>query len=174
MELEINYELSDWLEFHKFLERRICRDSRAWWDSLWVSFLVWFLVAFSFFTFFQSNAEFSWPTAFIVALVSLYFVTQLVLGAIKVKRACQPMASGTFLGHHKFIVGEGGIKSTGADYEATHNWSAVQRVENTDKAIYVFIDSSSAFIFPRSKVENPEELLAVINKNVTKQISRTV
>lgn len=167
MDLEIKYELSDWKEFQKFIEKRACKESWAWWDSMWFSFLLWFAVSFLLFSFFQSDAGFSWPTALIVGLLSLYFVALLVLNGIKVRRACLPAEGGSFLDCHKFAIDDDGIRSIGSGYEARHKWSSVHRVENTEKAIYVFIDSVSAFIFPRSKVKNPEELLAVINRNVT-------
>jgi hypothetical protein len=167
MELEIKYELSDWKTFQEFVEKRICKESKAWWDSMWVNLLLWFLLALTFFIFFQSGTGFNWPTAAIVAFALLYFFASIALNGIKAKRACQPSEGGAFLRHHKFIVNDEGITTIGADYEAKHKWSIVQRIENTEEAIYIFIDTIHAFIFPLSKVANPKELLAVINKNVT-------
>lgn len=173
MELEIEYELSDWKTFQEFVEKRVCKESKAWWDSIWVKSLLWFMLAFVFFMFFQSDAGFEWPTAAIVAFVLLYFFALTILDGVKAKRACQPADGGAFLRRHKFIINDEGITTTGTDYEAKHSWAIIQRFEKTEKAIYLFIDSVHAFIFPLSKVESPEELLAVINKNVTSRSTVT-
>lgn len=174
MELEIQYDLSDWKSFQDFVEKRICKESKAWWDSAWLSFLLWFVVALVFFAFFRSDASFSWPTAAIVAFVLLYFVALLILNGVKAKRACQPAEGGSFLRRHKFLVDDDGITTIGADYESKHKWAIVQRVEKTGQAIYVFIDSIHAFIFPLSKVASPEELLAIIDRNVTRRSTVTL
>lgn len=173
MELEIEYELSDWKTFQAYVEKRACKEGEMWWDSGWLSFILWFAVAFIFLTFFQDNIDFSWPTAVIVAFVILYFFGMAILNGIKIKRACQPLEGGSLLGRHKFIINDDGIISAGAGYEAKHAWSIVKRVEHTENAIYVFIDSTLAFIFPLSKVENAKELLAIIESNVTSNSSRS-
>ncbi|WP_444995517.1 YcxB family protein [Aliikangiella sp. IMCC44359] len=168
MELEIEYELSDWIEFQSHLEKTIFREPRRWWDSWWVNMIVWFLVAFVFFGFFQSDSNFSWETAGIVAFVLIFYFALMVLNGVKAKRACQPISGGAFLTKHKFVISDDGIKTKGAAYEANHKWDIVQRVEKTDRAIYLFIDSIHALIFPLSKVSSIESLEALIKKNVTK------
>ncbi len=169
MELEIEYELSDWKDFQSFLETAICKESKQWWESMWINLIIWFVVAFVFFAFFQSNVDFSWPTAGIVSFGLLLCFALMLLSGVKAKRACQPSEGGAFLSKHKFVISDDGIITIGSAYEANHKWSMVRRVENTEKAIYLFIDSINALVFPLSKISNPEGLMALINKNVTKQ-----
>lgn len=166
MELEIQYELSDWKDFQSYFQKKIYRESKAWWESAWVNFILWFIVASVFFVFFQSGATFSWPTAAISAFVLIYFFALMVLSGIKAKRACQPIEGGSFLSPHKFVITDDGIITAGECCESSHKWPGVLRVEKTEKAIYLFVDSINALIFPLSKVPNPEELETIINKNV--------
>ena len=168
MELEIEYELADWLDFQSYIEKAIYKESKQWWDSMWVKITVWFIVFFLFFAFFQSDINFSWPTAGLVASVLVFYYALMVLNGMKAKRACQPIAGGVFLSRHKFIISDDGIKTIGTAYEAIHKWDIVRRIEKTDKALYLFIDSIHAFIFPLSKVSSIESLEALIKKNVTK------
>lgn len=93
----------------------------------------------------------------------------MVLSGVKAKRTCQPSEGGAFLSKHKFVISDDGIRTIGVAYEANHKWSMVRRVEITEKAIYLFIDSINALVFPLSKISNSEGLMTLINKNVTKQ-----
>ena len=172
MELEIEYELSDWKDFQSHLEKTIYKKSKQWWESMWVNLIIWLAVAFVFFSFFQSNVGFHWPTAGIMVFGFIFYFVLLVLNGIKAKRACQPVLGGAFLNKHKFILSDDRIITVGKAYEANYNWSMVQRVEKTEKSIYLFIDSIHALILPLSKVSDCEALMALIDKNIRKNTLR--
>lgn len=169
MELHIKYEISDWKEYQSHLERKFCKDTKAWWESMWVNIILWFIIAAVFFAYFQSNTKFSWHTAGIVSFALITFFAIMISNSIKFKRLCQPSESGAFLASHKFVVNDEGISCSGEFYDSLHKWSAIKNYENTDKAIYLYIDSVNAFIFPKHKVKDHESLLGIIETNVTKQ-----
>jgi magnesium-transporting ATPase (P-type) len=168
MEIQINYELSDWKSYQSHLERKLCKDGKVWWESMWVNIILWFIIAIVFFIYFQSNTAFSWPTAGVVAFSLITFFGIFLSNGIKLKKACQPSETGSFLSAHSFVINDQGISSSGEFYESQHKWEAIQRYEYTDDAIYLYIDSINAFIFPRQKVQEYESLLKIIEKNVTK------
>lgn len=167
MELEIEYDLSDWKNFQEFFGKKVCNEARAWWDSMWVNAAIWIVVALVYYAFARSGTDFSWPTAFIVIFFLLLIFGFLVLNGVKMRQAVRPSQGGIFLRRHKFQVNDDGIAVTSAGYEAKYDWTAVRAVEKTDNAIYLFIDSVNAFIFPLSKVGDANELMSVIERNVT-------
>lgn len=167
MELEIEYDLSDSNEFNDFFRKKVCAEAKAWWDSAWVSVVIWIVVALAFYAFARSGTKFSWPTAFIVAFFLLLIFGFLVLNSVKMRRAVRPSEDGIFLRRHKFQVTDAGIAVASAGYEARYDWTSIYSVEKTDKAVYLFLDTANAFIFPLSKVGDAEAFISVIERNVT-------
>lgn len=157
MELNINYEKEDWKDFQSFLEKYLCKEAKAWYDSFWFNMAVWFVIAFVFFTFFKSGVEFSWATAGIVSFFFVFIYMKMILVAKKYKKAFEPLSGGVFIGKHDFVFGDDGFSSKGNGYNGFHNWGLIKKIENTEKAIYLFIDSAYAFIFPKSKLNDPDE-----------------
>ena len=169
MEQIFKYQKEDWQIFQSYLEKDLCKSTKMWYESSWFNMVLWFIIALVFFTFFQVTSEFSWPTAGIVSFFFVFIFGQLVLNGLKFKKLCSPSKEGTFIGEHRFKFDEEGIHSEGDGYRAIHNWSVVKRVVKTDKAMYLFLDSALAYIFPLSQLEDPEKFYEYIGlkANVT-------
>ena len=163
MKQVITYSKGDWEKFYAYLEKDLCLSTKMWYEALWFKTILWLIVVSVFFVFFQSNREFSWPTASIVAFIFLSIFGQAVLGGIKFKSLCAPREDGTFIGEHRFTFDDESILSEGKGYRATYDWSVVKRIAQTDGAIYLFLDNANAFIFPWSQLENPETFYSYLS-----------
>lgn len=157
MEILVNLDIKDWTAYQAHLEKSLSVRNKPWFDGFWFNLISWFVMSTVFFTFFQSSDEFNWSTAGIVTCLFVFIYIQSFFRGIKIKRAFEPLPDGSFCGRHKFNFDDSGICSEGDGYHAEHKWSLVQRVERTNSAIYIFIDSTLAFIFPISKLENPDD-----------------
>lgn len=171
MKLNLSYKKSDWHEFQSFLVKRVCKESKSWYDSTWFNIVVWFITSIIFFTYFQSTNEFNWATAGIVSIFFIFIYAQTILSNIKLRKAMEPSAHGSFIGEHHFEFTESGVKSEGKGYSSFHEWGVFNEVVVSESAIYLFMDSFYAFIFPSGQLENAREILALLEgkvKNVTK------
>lgn len=158
MELILRYEKDDWKNFQSFLEKDLLKSTKMWYDRAWFNVALWFVIAFAFFTISENVSEFDWITAGIVSFSFIFIYAQLLLTGLKFKKLCAPSENGSFLGEHRFRFDENAIHSEGKGYKANHNWSVVKRIARTNDAIYIFLDSAYAYIFPLSKIEDPEQL----------------
>jgi len=165
MEILVNLGIQDWKNYQAYLEKDISSRKKLWFDSFWFNLISWFVIAIVFFTFIQGTDEFNWSTAGVVAFFFIFIYIQLILSSIKFKKGFEPLQSGSFCGRHAFRFDDDGIYSEGEGYHGTHKWSLVQRIERTNDAIYIFIDSALAFILPVSQLENPDEFYEfILNK----------
>lgn len=164
MKIRVRYDKEDWEKFQAFLVKDVRRTTKTWWDSAWFNFISWFVIAFLFLTVFQTMTEFSWPSAGITGLLFTYIYVQFVLNGIRYKRDYAPSEHGTFIGEHVFNFSDDTIQSSGKGYEASHSWDVVKRVERTSDAIYVFIDTAYAYIFPAAKLADPDNFYHYVSQ----------
>ena len=170
MENIFKYEKEDWVKFQSFLEKDLCNSTKLWYEKLWFNFILWFVIAVVFFTFFQSSQEFSWATAGIVSFFFIFIFAQIILNGIKFKGLCAPSENGSFIGEHRFKFDDEAIHTEGNGYKASHDWRVVKRINKTDEAIYLFLDNAYAYIFPLSQIADVDSFYSYINSriNVTK------
>lgn len=164
MHISIKLELEDWLQFQSYIEKELSKAVKSWTDSFWFNFVLWAVIAFFFMSVFQNTSEIHWPTA---GVVSAFFILLFILfffNLAKLKKAFAPSESGVFIGEHHFVFDEDGIKSKGQGYEGSHDWSIVKRIERTNGMILIFLDTAYAYVFPESKLENPELFYNYINE----------
>ena len=157
MDIEINLDKQDWRNYQSYVERELSKHHRTWMDSFWVNVIVWFVVAFSFMFIFQQKSNFHWPSAISAAIIFVLIFMVFIFNIYKMKKAFEPSANGVFCGKHKFTFTENEIISEGKGYTGQHSWEIVQRIEKSRGMVLIFIDTAYAFVFPESKLENPEE-----------------
>ena len=168
MDISINLDVEDWYRFQSYLERELPKTKKSWTNSIWFNLVLWAVLAFFFISIFQNTNEIHWPTA---ALVSGFFILLFILflfNMAKLKKAYAPSQTGVFIGEHQFVFDEEGIKSNGQGYEGKHSWSLVQRIVRSNGMILIFLDTAYAYVFPESKLENPEQLYNYINEQYKK------
>lgn len=61
-----------------------------------------------------------------------------------------------FLGTHRIIFTEDGIKVEGDGYQSFHQWSIVKKIERSEGMILVFVDKILAYVLPEQKLADPE------------------
>ena len=162
MNVSIKLEKDDWLRFQKYLEKDIQKKNKSWVNGILFSVILWFILAFIFMNVFNAHVTFHWPTAGMATLFYGVFMITNIFNLHKFKKACIPADSGVFLGEHRFILNNEGINSIGKGYEGKQSWSLVQRVERSDGMILIFMDTVYAYIFPETKLENPEEFYSYV------------
>jgi hypothetical protein len=165
MEITVDLGIQDWKKYQAYIEKNISSKTKMWFDSSWFNTILWFVIAIVFFTFIQGTDKFNWPTAGIVTFFFVFIYIQLLFSGIKFKKGFEPLEGGSFCRRHIFKFDDNGIHSEGDDYQCSQRWSLVQRIERTDEAIYIFIDSAMAYIFPTQQLENPDEFYEfILNK----------
>lgn len=154
MKINVKYDKSDWKDFELYLHKKICKSIRSWYDGVVFNLILWALISVVFYLVIDSELNFDWNTAVLVSLLFVYLYVMMILQAKKLRKAYQPSDKGTFVGEHEFILSDDGMSVSGKDYNSFYRWSSVKQLEQTETAIYVFIDSVKAFIFPISQLEN--------------------
>ena len=166
MEIILTLELADWYSYLTHIQKEIPKKNKSWATGYIFNVILWFLLIAVVMVLFQVSDMVHWPTAGVVTVFFTVFILIYFFSSYRFRKASAPNSDGVFLGEHKFIFSEDGIRSIGKGYEGLHSWSLVQRVERKNGLILVFIDTASAHIFPESKLENPEEFHSYLVENV--------
>ena len=162
--IEITYEKEDWFGFQNCLENEILNNIKTPFDNFWVGLTIWILIGFMSMFVFQKMSEFHWPSAIYVAVICVILFLLLVRHLTKMKNAFSPMDSGCFIGTHTYTITETGIESNGVGYRGHHDWSLVHKIMRANGLIILFIDTANAFIFPESKLEDPDAFYNYVNE----------
>ena len=162
MEIQIKLEKEDWKKYQSYLEKELPKHSKSWMNSFWVQMLIWMILAFIFMVIFQNFSAFHWPTAASVAIFFILFAALWVFNIIKIRKAFEPSETGLLCGIHTFKFTEHGIDSEGKGYTGYHGWEIVKKVERAKGMIIVYVDTAYAYVFPESKLDNPDNFYAYI------------
>ncbi len=162
MDVTIKLELEDWQRFQSFLEKDLQKTVKSWWNSHWFTFLFSVLLCLVLLLALEVFGGIHWPTAGMVALLVVLVIALHVAHLVKLKRAFAPSDSGIFIGEHRFVFTEDGIKVGGQGYENRLSWDRVQRIERSDGMIMIFLDTAFAYLFPQGKLDDPDGLYACL------------
>lgn len=115
-----------------------------------------------------------WIVVFIVVYVLwVAFYVRFLKRSVK-KRIEKLVAEGkntNIFGNHSLTLTEEGIIETSSSGEAKTNWSAVEKVYDTEKYLYIYISSINAYIIPVrafKSLDEKNEFLRKINDGMGK------
>lgn len=162
MDIQITLETEDWKKFQSYMERELPKNLKSWMNSFWVNMLIWVVVAFIFVSIYDHFTTFHWPTAISVGVFVVVIAALYILNVYKIRKAFEPSEEGTFCGEHHFRFTDQGIESEGRGYSGRHSWEIVKKVERVRGMILIYIDTAYAFVFPESKLSDPERFYKYI------------
>lgn len=87
------------------------------------------------------------PTCVIAAMVFAW-------AFFAVKQKTTPKHNGFMMRDKTFTINEQGVRSYCENSEYFCNWSMIIKIEENDKAIYLFFENFAAFILPKYQLEN--------------------
>jgi len=168
MDILIKLEIEDWNQYQSYIEKELSKSVKSWTDSFRFNLVLWGVTGFILMSIFRNLSEIHWPTVGVVSVFYILIFILFIIKLAKLKKAFAPSETGVFFGEHQFVFDEEGIKSKGHGYEGKHSWSVVQRIERTNGMILIFLDTAYAYIFPVSKLDNPDKLYNYINEQYKK------
>lgn len=163
MEILINLEREDWDIFQAHTQRGISRAVKSSSGGFWTSVLFLSAMLLLVLFYFQSSYQYHWPTAIFVAVICVLIAAQFLYNLNKIYNASGPDEEGPFCGRHRLVISEDGIASEGNGYAGSHDWTTIKKIDRSDGLIMLYIDTVFAFIFPESKLEDPDGLFAYVN-----------
>lgn len=170
MEIKINLQKEDWRRYQSYIGKALPNNRKTWMDSFWVNMFVWMVVGIVFMTIFRKFSHFHWPTAVSVAIFFVIISALYFFNCVKIRKAFEPLESGTFCGDHKFTFSSKGIASEGEGYEGCHSWRIVKNIERASGMILIYLDTAQAYVFPESKLDNPDEFYNYISGQYSSEI----
>lgn len=168
MEILIKLELEDWNLFQLHLEKELPKTIKSWTNSFWFNIILWAVISFIAMSIFHNISQIHWPTVGFTSIFFILFFGLFIFNLSKLRKAYAPSENGVFIGEHKFIFNEEGIKTTGQGYEGSHNWSVVKKIDRVNNMILIYLDTAYAYVFPENKLENPDQFYNYINEQYKK------
>ncbi|TKB05668.1 YcxB family protein [Desulforhopalus sp. IMCC35007] len=176
MEIQVTLQKEDWKLYQSYIEKELPKHLKTWMDSFWVNMLIWMVIAFGFLLIFNQYSSFHWPTAISVGAFFISISALFLFNMFKIRKAFEPSDEGTFCGNHTFIFDEHGINSEGEGYKGIHSWAIVKKIERVQGMILIYLDTAYAYVFPESKISDPDGFYNYISEQhskVTSQASGT-
>lgn len=161
--MKISFELTidDWMAFQKHYLSTSKQFKKT--KILLVMILPIILLIFLFFEYFKG--EFNYYTTTVYIIISLFWVFFYLkrfdeLSLKKTKKMIEEGNNSALLGTHNIEFSDGyfSVKEPGSEYKT--NWSAINKIEENEKYIFIYITSVSACIIPKFKIGNKKEKIA--------------
>jgi len=176
MEIQITLQKEDWSLYQGYIEKELPKHLKTWMDSFWINMLIWMVISFVFLFIFNQYSSFHWPTAVSVGAFFIIMFALFIFNMFKIRKAFEPSDAGIFCGNHVFSFDEHGINSEGDGYKGRHSWTMVKKIERAQGMILIYLDTAYAYMFPESKLKDPDGFYKFISdqySNVTSQASGT-
>ena len=164
MNILLKLEVEDWENFQLYVDKEIFSSVKPWVNNFWLNILFWGVFGYLSKAFLHKTGGIHWPT---FTIVFVFFILIIILNTTKqakIKQSFTPSESGGLFKQNQYYFNEKGIKITSQDFESNQGWSTVQRIVRAEGMILVFIDKTFAYIFPETKLENPDELYSYLNE----------
>ena len=154
MKVKVYTSIADYEAFFAHIAQNVLK-SYAWIPVLKNAFL-WVALFFCFLLFFRfKSGEVGSKLFLSVLTVSVSFFAYAALGKlldVKAVKCFSPNENGIMIGSKEFEISAEGIKEVHPYGYNFYNWSAVEKIEEVNGSVYVFVDAVLALIF------NPESL----------------
>jgi hypothetical protein len=168
--MKISFELTidDWMAFQKHY---LSTSKQFKQTKIFVIMMVpVILLIFSLFQYFKG--EFNYYTIAIYIIISLFwfffYPKQFDKSCLKkTKKMLEEGNNSALLGIHNIEFNDDYffVKEPGSEYKT--NWSAINKVEENDKYIFIYITSVSACIIPKFKIGDKKEKIVEFIKKKT-------
>ncbi|MBV2129311.1 YcxB family protein [Arsukibacterium indicum] len=171
MNFKVVTSKADYDAFYAYTASKVLKSYT--WLPMLKNLLLWLVLAFSFMTFFQFQSGEIEKNFFVSILtVSIPFFAYVALSKLMEVKAAQcftPNENGIMIGNKEFEVSADGIKEIHRYGHSFYNWDVVERVEEVNGSIYIFVDKVLALIFNSESLKSDElkeELLNTLKKYV--------
>ncbi len=165
MEFAIELDINDWKSYNLFLTKWIKAKKSVGWRKQLKSLLLWLAIGVVMATVFSAGGyALHWPTLIAVVIFLALLVFSFLAEVSENQLLMQPEPGGSFLGVHTFRFDDVGIHSSGAHYQATHDWSSPRNLVRENGLILVFVDTTLAFVFPERKLADPSALFDYLSR----------
>ncbi len=171
MNLKVKTSKADYHAFCAYTASKVLKSYT--WIPMLKTVLLWVVLAFSFMSFFQFQSGEIEKKLFIFVLTSsIPFFAYVVLSKLMESNIAQcftPDENGIMIGPKEFFLSPDGIKEIHPYGYNFYNWNVVQRIEEVNGSIYVYVDNVLAIIFTQESLKSDDfkkELLNSLNKYV--------
>ena len=171
MNIKVETTKADYDAFYAYTASKVLKPYT--WIPVLKSFFLWLVLAFSFMSFFQFYTGAVGKHLFISVLtVSLPFFIYVALSKVmerELEKCFVPNENGIMIGQKEFEILPEGIKEVHPYGHNFYNWDVVEKIEEVNGSVFVYVDKVLALIFnPNSfeSADSKEEFLKVLNKYV--------
>jgi hypothetical protein len=166
MEIEFNFELSDWMEFQK----HFLRNSKQFKRSKLIVASMLPLAMISILTIDFLNGKFN-PFMLIIFTITsilwiMFYPKRMNKRAIdRTRKMLENGDNSGILGIHKLIFNTDEIIHTQPDSEQKIKWKGIKKLEQSETHYFLFDTAVSAIIIPKQKIKGNIEQLELLLKN---------
>lgn len=159
-------------DYDAFFAHTVAKGLRFYvWIPMLKTALIWFALAFSFMSFFRfRSGDVEKELFFSVLTLSIAFLAYGALSKFietKIARFLVPNENGIMIGTKEIEISPEGIKEIHSYGYNFYNWDVVEKVEEVNGSIYVFVDKVLGLIFNPESLKSDEfkqEILATFHK----------
>jgi len=156
--------------YQSYVEKQATQIASHWSNSFWFNVACWFVIGLVYVNVFKRFYHFNAPTAIFMASLFILIAAQFLAAMLRVKKAYRPSEQGVFCGEHTFTLDDNGIGVTGNGYQSFHEWRLVKKLVRAEGVILIFFDSVYAYVFPEEKLDEPDNVYALLTEKMQKLV----
>jgi len=171
LNLKVETSKADYDAFYSYTASKVLKSYM--WIPMLKNVFLWLVLAFSCMSFFQfQSGGIGNKLFFSVLTLSISFFIYVALSKLmeaKVARCFTPNENGIMIGPKEFEITPDGIKEAHPYGHNFYNWDVVEKIEEVNGSIYVYVDKVLALIFNPESLKSDEyreELLSELKKYV--------
>lgn len=160
MEIEFDFEMSDWMEFQKnFLQNSKQFQRTKLIVTLMLPMIFGMLILFD-----LIRERFNPVGLVVYGVISILWVVfypkRLINRTVnKARRMMEEGDNSGIIGRHTLVLHDDGIMDIGPDCESKIKWTGIKKIVETERYYFLYNTALSAIIIPKAKIENDIEQL---------------
>lgn len=165
--MQINYDLTkeDYIDFNMHHGLRSKTVKKSIFLQQYIIPIVYLIVPFFLEDFKSPKFKYCMGVFIVIAIMWIVFYKKYLNSYMK-KRIIKMMDEGDTLkncGNKVMIISEEGIEDIGEHDQSKLKWDGVYKIEESDKHIFIYTNSMSAYVIPIRALDNKERFLDVLN-----------
>lgn len=171
LKFKVETSKADYDAFYSYTASKVLKPYK--WIPMLKNVFLWLILGIIFSSFFQfQSGKIESKYFYMILIISIPFFSYIALSRLmemKISKCFTPNQNGIMIGSKEFEINSDGIKETHPFGYNFYSWNAVEKVEEVNGSIYVFVDKVLAIIFTSGSFESKdfkEELLTTLKKYV--------
>ena len=157
-QFELKLTQKDWVMFRSAASTQITERPTIRLKLFWFNLIIWFGIIVVLTLFKKEISNLHLPTIAVLCLLFVGILFDIVLIWRIQQNGFIPQKKGFWVETHTFFFFENVLVVESTTSKCIYSWRLIKNTKDDSDNLFIFIDSYFGYVFPKTKIENIEEL----------------